>query len=1153
MRVTRLEIFGFKSFMERLTLPLEGGITGVVGPNGCGKSNIVDALRWVLGETRASNLRGEVLEDVIFNGTEKLRPLGLAEVTVTLRSSEKDLFADLISPSVQAEQYAKTVLEASRLEVAVAEDTVVDGEETETAKPHLTVIQGNAGKINVSAGEALSETQPEDAETAAEASGEEEVAAEPPEPAADSALAPDAEAAPGGESPNEEEDATQGFMTRFAWMRSLNEVQITRRLYRSGESEFFINRVQCRLKDVRDFFRAVGLGARSHTIVAQGEVSRIVTARPEDRRLILEEAAGVLGFRDKIASATRRLEDTDVNISRLDDVIKEVSRQVGSLKRAASRARNRQELKDRLAFLDRALHAETFQELAMREQALSRDVQTAKDEEGRRETELRVAQTTEQAARSEMMNVDVQGDALRTSMDNIKEELGRRARERSGMLSRVNELRAFSLSRSTEINRLEERKGTLQTRREECGAEVESLERQDIEISEKIRGVEVGGEDELREISSRLDTQRNEIRRKEQAIREVRDRLIKSQSRLDSINEQLIAASPVNQLRKTIGSSVQEIFPSGTEIKLFVDGLSVPSHLARAVQSVLSERTEYLICDDPHRIGGLFVDKLLKDDNTNRRGLALGVFRTGQAEIGAKIEGIPFVRLLDEIAVAPGFELAARQCFADVYVSEGMEQAARFFGGRDDQSPSLPPGFTVVTHDGDIMTEASFYSLRHDGGVIQVKNRAIELAASCSELKEQHDRMVGERDDFQKVIHGTEAEHAEALRKSRERQARMRELSNQQGNVRGRAQSAKRLLAQVEQDVQKVLSQIAEAHRSIEHFKDEEANVQAQIAALVPDEETRLNEELARLREEWIGLDAQRKEGRDKLNALVQAVESARAGFDSAKASLAKLSLEMQKVDLERGHLRERILSEYGEELYREVSESAATPRLAAEEKAAYIEEQSRIRQRIIREGDVDMSSIQQCEEESARLDDLTKQKEDLEQAAAILKKTIARLTQTSEQRFLATFESVRNNFARLVPSLFGGGKAELNLLDPTRPLESGVEIIAKPPGKKLKTIDLLSGGEKALCATALIFAMFLERPSPLCVLDEVDAPLDEANLVRFLALIREMSMRTQFLMITHNRRSMSTADHLVGVTMQEPGASKVITVSLQEAVSQVA
>jgi chromosome segregation protein len=216
-------------------------------------------------------------------------------------------------------------------------------------------------------------------------------------------------------------------------------------------------------------------------------------------------------------------------------------------------------------------------------------------------------------------------------------------------------------------------------------------------------------------------------------------------------------------------------------------------------------------------------------------------------------------------------------------------------------------------------------------------------------------------------------------------------------------------------------------------------------------------------------------------------------------------------------------------------------------------QELTQLKNRIVREGEVDPASIEQCEQESARLDNLTKQRTDLDQAAQTLRRTITKLTEVSQARFVSTFNAVNRNFSELVPKLFGGGSARLELLDPSKPLESGIDIIARPPGKKLKSVELMSGGEKALSAICLVFAMFLERPSPLCVLDEVDAPLDEANVVRFLSMIKEMSTRIQFLMITHNKQSMTICDKLVGVTMSEPGASTVISVSLQEAYSQVA
>ncbi|RIL06153.1 MAG: hypothetical protein DCC75_11050, partial [Proteobacteria bacterium] len=305
MKVARIEIFGFKSFLDRLILPIQPGLTGVVGPNGCGKSNIVDALRWVLGETRASSLRGTSLEDVIFNGTEKLRPLGLAEVTLTLKASERDFFSDLlVSLGRTQEQVPELVLGAaldsgSALEVAAPD--------TQPAE-HGTLVRSGRPNLRVISGALDPQHQPESSE-----------------PSLDESM-PENELLESGATPELEAPPETAMLTRYAWLKSVEEVQITRRLYRSGESEFFINRVPCRLKDIKELFRVAGLGARAYTIVAQGEVSRIVTSRPEERRLIIEEAAGVTGFRDKIAAANRRLEETATNISRIEDVIKEVTR-----------------------------------------------------------------------------------------------------------------------------------------------------------------------------------------------------------------------------------------------------------------------------------------------------------------------------------------------------------------------------------------------------------------------------------------------------------------------------------------------------------------------------------------------------------------------------------------------------------------------------------------------------------------------------------------------------------------------------------------------------------------------------------------------------------------------------------------------------------
>jgi chromosome segregation protein len=250
------------------------------------------------------------------------------------------------------------------------------------------------------------------------------------------------------------------------------------------------------------------------------------------------------------------------------------------------------------------------------------------------------------------------------------------------------------------------------------------------------------------------------------------------------------------------------------------------------------------------------------------------------------------------------------------------------------------------------------------------------------------------------------------------------------------------------------------------------------------------------------------------------------------------------------GSVRER----YGEEVLATLLQTAEKAELLANDLRGQLEQRvATIRQRLEREGEVDPSVIEQHEVESKRLSELEGQREDLVKASETLQTTLGELSEACTRRFISTFEAIRGNFAIFAPKLFGGGSAELRLIDPSNPLESGVEIVVRPPGKKPKSIDLLSGGEKALCAIALVFSMFMVRPSPICVLDEVDAPLDEANVQRFVNFIKEMAAKTQFLMITHNKASMAAADALVGVTMPTPGASKVLTVSLQEAERQVA
>jgi chromosome segregation protein len=340
----------------------------------------------------------------------------------------------------------------------------------------------------------------------------------------------------------------------------------------------------------------------------------------------------------------------------------------------------------------------------------------------------------------------------------------------------------------------------------------------------------------------------------------------------------------------------------------------------------------------------------------------------------------------------------------------------------------------------------------------------------------------------------------------------------------------------------------------IESLEATAAEVAEEVAELKSRDNSELEEVLQQQSDRLRELDERRRSIREASAQLLRNVELRRQGYEGIRERLLRERMTGERLRGDYAAAQASIVERFGEELLGQLVEASKS--MAALDEIARRELEQRVtglRQRLEREGEVDPTVVEQHEQESQRLEDLTRQREDLVKAAETLQAALVEISEACTRRFTATFETIRKNFAYFGPKLFGGGSAELSLVDPTRPLETGVEIFVRPPGKKPKGIDLLSGGEKALCAIALVFSMFMVRPSPICVLDEVDAPLDEANVHRFAAFIKEMSARTQFLMITHNKQSMAAADTLVGVTMPQPGASKVLTVSLQEAVKQVA
>ncbi|MCB0310404.1 MAG: hypothetical protein KDD42_04170, partial [Bdellovibrionales bacterium] len=533
---------------------------------------------------------------------------------------------------------------------------------------------------------------------------------------------------------------------------------------------------------------------------------------------------------------------------------------------------------------------------------------------------------------------------------------------------------------------------------------------------------------------------------------------------------------------------------------------------------------------------------------------ALGALDAG-TEVAQELAGgnshFSLPRLFDLIEVAAECRSSVARLLSGVYVAESIQQAKEFLQSTQGQNNA---DLTIVTLQGDILTRYSFQSLRHEGGLVQLIRRREELEVSCEEHKSAEAEQQQICRELREKISLAEVQQKEILSEVQAQKEQISKISSELGTVRGQLHSRKRAAAELESDLESLSRQIHELQARMVQLKEERDLLEDEITRLAAVDDAELKNELAEANKAYAVIDSSRKEGRGRLSELAARVEQARGALDAARARASEVSLEGQKVRLAEESLRERVMHEYGPDAAQEIFEVVVgQERLGPDLHAQYIEESTSLRARIAREGDVDPTSIERYEEEAQRLEELNKQRQDLVQAAQILRQTIQRLTETSKRRFEEVFKAVNRNFSSLVPRLFGGGKASLQLTNPDQPLESGVEIFIRPPGKKLRSIDLLSGGEKALCATALIFGMFMERPSPLCVLDEVDAPLDDANLMRFASLIREMSAHTQFLVITHNKQTMQIADSLVGVTMQEPGASKIIVVSLQEAIDQVA
>jgi chromosome segregation protein len=1203
LKLKRVEVQGFKSFCDKSEMRFHGsGIAAVVGPNGCGKSNLSDAISWVLGEQSAKSLRGSRMEDVIFAGTRERKPLGMAAVTITM-----------VDPSVNAEFPSQA--------------------------------NGNATH---------SESKQE-------------------------------------------------------------EVTITRRLYRSGESEYLINGRTARLRDIQDIFMGSGLGPESYAIIEQGRIGQILSTKPQDRRNVIEEAAGITRFKTKKRLAESKLEGAKQNLTRVFDILEEVGRQVNSLKRQAAKAKRYDELKtEMVAQLRRALAgrysmvereaAKTaldlnvatseFQNLTAqvsekeKEQAqvqgqcyeMERDLTEARkqlseqrvDAERTRgklqnqasqigsienrlthgETEAQnlenrfVQQQLELDAHSQkLIELEQQTEAARTALTAKNEERETlqgmlRDRERAMESSRQQVLRLLGEASSlknqlAQIDQyligIERDMARSQKETEGANSDLERLEALKTELSARLiaRQMELQSiAEQRRNVDEDLATRKTKASESRRKLDELRNDTSRLKARKDSLEQILSHRAYTTESVKRLFTAVergqaQDLKPVG----VLADFVEVDATYEKATEEFLHEELEYVVVKDWSQ-ADLGID-LMRSDMDGRATFLV------HPEQDASIPKAPLAepvlgpetgiigRLSSVLRLTNGLTNAHAELLPRLsrcFLAEDRAAAQRLALQYPDIYFLLPDGICYHGHavSGGKKTGSGPLALKRELREVssQLQSRQSEFDRTQALLRDLEDDIARLTEDMERLRGMQQTQEKDALAIDHE----MRKMGEEFSRANARLSVARLELQRLSQESERSQAKraqnqeavaakesarleqeqaLADARASLEQFQSETVRIGEEHAALRVDlaglEERRRSEHAARMRVENqvrdiahrrqeltkemerlgvekarllsdnIELDsraaflaehisvgeaaaarmaAKETELRNSLAAVEDYLKHARIEVQAASEKRSQIEVELVKRQAELKYLDETCRKELNASL----EELAQSEELVLDEHGLAEAEQryQEVRARIEALGPVNTQALQEFEEAQQRYDFLNAQRQDLLDSIRDTEKAIHEIDVESRKRFAEAFEIINGHFREMFKTLFGGGVGEMRLNDEANLSESGIDIVASPPGKKLQSVLLLSGGERALTAMALLMAIFRFSPSPFCILDEVDAPLDEANIERMTRLIKEMSNQTQFIVITHAKRTMEAAQTLYGVTMQEPGVSKLVSVKFQ-------
>jgi len=1205
MKLKKLEIAGFKSFYDKATIEFPSGISAVVGPNGCGKSNVVDAIRWVMGEQSLKQLRGKAKEDIIFSGTNGKPPLNMAEVSLTLANDN-------------------------------------------------------------------------------------------------------------GNAPEELKDFT--------------EINLTRRLYRSGETAYFLNRQPCRLKDIHNVFLGSGLGAKSFAVIQQGNIGAITEASPEERRYFIEEAAGTTRYKNRKIEALRKVEITNQNLLRVNDILAEIKRQMASLKRQARKAEIYNRYQIRIKTLDVRLgihHHDDYSSQLEKTDALIRALKDAdightselkKLDAAVEEIKLKRWQKNQEISDHKSKKYDAQREIDRAENDlaHLRSEIERLDREATELeAARINLVQKND-AMTAEISQAEHENRQLNSEIENVKQHLQQKRQDSEQISQSLAGLnqalesarahlmelttrEVQYKNIYQNAASNKESLQRRLKRADEEellaqnqIKDHQSRESRATEELNSIKQQIAALSEEIDLsrghldekaaalsgqvkfaqtleleRNTARSQYNALKKMEDNYEWYRDGVKAimrarnsrtedqgaqqPSFIRdqadnvlalmadviesdpayeTAIEAVLGESLQYIVVKDQKT--GLEAIDYLQTQNAGRSGF-IPVAAVKPMFDESRNAPSPSRLLLNHITVKTGYEKIAQVLLGDVVLTDTIQEALELFNQNGKFQRIVTNNGDVISHQG-ILIGGSKDKL---SGILAKKNeikalqrREAELTQKLLEARrvqhdlesevqtleknlqqqiEQKSRFTEDAIEAEKALYKAGEDLKNARRHLEIIQLEQEQLLGEASDIDDEMTKYNAALAKISDEINAAQRTVAEISQKIdnvseemEQFNQTVVELKLKLTALNAKmensnsslkrlkefhddglirleqlsheihqkrhkEETsrqniagneeklsqlyttikRLDETIASNEVDYQAIDTRLKDSDDKISDIKNKREKSLEKFRMLELELSQLQLKRENAV---NRLEERYQTSFTalrSELTQNGPQDEKIAAMTIEEMEADL---TRSKEKISKIIDVNLGAIKEFEQLKDRCDFLETQRDDLLKAVEDLHKVIKKINRITQQKFMETFNAVNEKLMEVFPRLFDGGEARLVLIEPDKPLESGVELMIHPPGKKLTRLSLLSGGEKALSAIAFIFAIFLIKPASFCLLDEIDAPLDDANVFRFNDLLQIIGENSQIIVITHNKRTMEFADMLFGITMEQKGVSKVVSVNFAKA-----